>query len=47
VVDIYSYEVLEEMTAPVDGYLFFSRYSGVVGAGTQVSRSLKKPRRGG
>ena len=36
VVDIYSYEVLEEMNAPVDGYLFFSRYSGVVGAGTQA-----------
>ena len=36
VVDIYSYEVIEEMTAPVDGYLFFSRYSGVVGAGTQA-----------
>ncbi len=36
VVDIYSYEVLEEMTAPVDGYLFFSRYSGLVGAGTQT-----------
>jgi len=36
VVDIYSYDVLEEMLAPVDGYLFFSRYSGVVGAGTQA-----------
>lgn len=36
VVDLYSYEVLEEMIAPVDGYLFFSRYSGVVGAGTQA-----------
>jgi hypothetical protein len=24
------------MTAPVEGYLFFSRYSGVVGAGTQA-----------
>lgn len=36
VVDIYTYKVLEEMTAPVDGYLFFSRYSGVVGAGTQA-----------
>ena len=36
VVDIYSYDVVEEMTAPVDGYLFFSRYSGVVGAGTQA-----------
>ena len=36
VVDIYSYEVMEQMLAPVDGYLFFSRYSGVVGAGTQA-----------
>jgi len=36
VVDIYSYNVLEDMTAPVDGYLFFSRYSGIVGAGTQA-----------
>ncbi len=36
VVDIYSYEVIEAITAPVDGYLFFSRYSGVVGAGTQA-----------
>lgn len=34
--DIYSYEMLEEMTAPVDGYLFFSRYSSVVGAGTRA-----------
>jgi predicted deacylase len=36
IVDIYSYEVLEELTAPVDGYLFFSRYSGLVGSGTQA-----------
>jgi predicted deacylase len=36
VVDIYSYDVQEELTAPCDGYLFFSRYSGVVGAGTQA-----------
>ena len=36
VVDLYSYRVLEELTAPFDGYLFFSRYSGVVGAGTQA-----------
>jgi len=36
VVDLYSYDMLEEMLAPVDGYLFFSRYSGVVGAGTQA-----------
>ncbi|MBM3358274.1 MAG: hypothetical protein FJY54_11170 [Betaproteobacteria bacterium] len=36
IVDLYSYEVLEELTAPCDGYLFFSRYCGVVGAGTQA-----------
>lgn len=36
VIDLYSYETLEELIAPVDGYLFFSRYSGVVGAGTQA-----------
>ncbi|MGZ5093586.1 MAG: succinylglutamate desuccinylase/aspartoacylase family protein [Burkholderiales bacterium] len=36
VVDIYSYKVLEELVAPFDGYLFFSRYSGVVGGGTQA-----------
>jgi uncharacterized protein len=36
VVDIYSYEVREVMTAPFDGYLFFSRYSGIVGGGTQA-----------
>src|ERR1043166_1241143 len=36
VIDLYSYEVLEEIVAPFDGYLFFSRYSGVVGGGTQA-----------
>ena len=36
VIDLYSYQVLEELTAPFDGYLFFSRYSGVVGGGTQA-----------
>jgi uncharacterized protein len=36
VMDIYSYGVLEELVAPCEGYLFFSRYSGVVGAGTQA-----------
>jgi predicted deacylase len=36
VVDIYSYQVLETLTAPSDGYLFFSRYSGLLGAGTQA-----------
>jgi hypothetical protein len=36
IIDIYSYEVLEELVAPVDGILFFSRYSGLVGTGTQA-----------
>jgi predicted deacylase len=35
-VDMYSLEVVEELVAPVDGYLFFSRYSGVVDAGTKA-----------
>ena len=36
VIDLYSYQVAEELVAPCDGYLFFSRYSGVVGGGTQA-----------
>ncbi len=36
IVDLYSYKVVEELIAPFDGYLFFSRYSGVVGGGTQA-----------
>jgi uncharacterized protein len=36
VIDLYSYAVIEELAAPADGYLFFSRYSGVVGGGTQA-----------
>ena len=36
VVDLYTYRVLEELVAPHDGYLFFSRYSGMVGGGTQA-----------
>jgi predicted deacylase len=36
VVDLYSYKVLEELVAPFDGYLFFSRYPGMVGGGTQA-----------
>lgn len=36
VVDLYSYDVVEELVAPFDGYLFFSRYSGMVGGGTQA-----------
>lgn len=35
-IDMYSFEVVEELIAPVDGYLFFSRYSGVVDAGTKA-----------
>jgi len=36
IVDLYSYKVIEEIVAPFDGYLFFSRYSGMVGGGTQA-----------
>ena len=36
VVDIHSLEVAEELRASVTGYLFFSRYSGVVDAGTKA-----------
>jgi uncharacterized protein len=36
IVDLYSFETLEELHAPVTGYLFFSRYSGVVDAGTKA-----------
>jgi hypothetical protein len=35
-VDPHSLEVVEEIRAPVSGYLFFSRYSGVVDAGTKA-----------
>jgi predicted deacylase len=36
VIDLYTYDVVEELVAPFDGYLFFSRYSGMVGGGTQA-----------
>ena len=36
VIDMYSYRVIEEIVAPFDGFLFFSRYSGMVGGGTQA-----------
>ncbi|MCC7081502.1 MAG: succinylglutamate desuccinylase/aspartoacylase family protein [Burkholderiales bacterium] len=36
VIDLHTLRVIETLTAPVDGYLFFSRYSGVVGSGTQA-----------
>jgi predicted deacylase len=35
-IDMFSLEVVEEMVAPIDGYLFFSRYSGTVDAGTKA-----------
>jgi predicted deacylase len=35
-IDIHSLEVIEELKATVTGYLFFSRYSGVVDAGTKA-----------
>ena len=35
-VDVHSLEVIEELNATVTGYLFFSRYSGVVDAGTKA-----------
>jgi predicted deacylase len=35
-VDLYTLEVIEELRAAVTGYLFFSRYSGVVDAGTKA-----------
>lgn len=35
-VDIYSLKVVEELRASVSGYLFFSRYSGLVDAGTKA-----------
>lgn len=35
VVDLHSLEVIEELRAPVDGLLVFSRYSGAVDSGTK------------
>lgn len=35
-IDMYTLEVVEELRAPVSGHLFFSRYSGVVDAGTKA-----------
>jgi predicted deacylase len=36
VVDAHDLDVVEELRAPVTGYLFFSRYSGLVDAGTKA-----------
>jgi uncharacterized protein len=36
IIDLHSLEVAEELRASVTGYLFFSRYSGTVDAGTKA-----------
>lgn len=36
IVDMHTLEVIEELRAPVTGYLFFSRYSGALDAGTKA-----------
>lgn len=36
IIDMHSLETVEELKSPVDGFLFFSRYSGVVDAGTKA-----------
>lgn len=36
IIDMHRLDVTEELLAPVDGYLFFTRYSGVVEAGTKA-----------
>jgi len=36
IIDLHTLEVVEEMRATVTGYLFFSRYSGAVDAGTKA-----------
>lgn len=34
--DMYTLNMIEDLISPVDGYLFFSRYSGVVDVGTKA-----------
>lgn len=41
-IDMHTLEVAEALRAPVDGYLFFSRYSGVVDAGTKAFAIAEK-----
>ena len=36
IIDLYTFNVIEELIAPINGYLFFSWYSGVVEAGTKA-----------
>ena len=40
--DPYTFEQLQQLTAPVDGRLFFSRYSGTVDAGTKAYAIAKE-----
>jgi len=46
VIDLHTYEVQEELMAPFDGHIFFSRYSGIIEGGTQgfavIDESLSK-----
>jgi len=36
IIDMATLEEVEELVAPVDGHLFFSRYSGAIDAGTKA-----------
>jgi len=36
IIDMTTLQEVEQLTAPVDGHLFFSRYSGVIDAGTKA-----------
>ncbi|MCW5575152.1 MAG: succinylglutamate desuccinylase/aspartoacylase family protein [Burkholderiales bacterium] len=46
VIDLHSWKVQEELVAPFDGHIFFSRYSGIIEGGTQgfavIDASLSK-----
>jgi predicted deacylase len=45
-VDLHTWQVQEELVAPFDGHIFFSRYSGIIEGGTQgfavIDESLSK-----
>lgn len=46
VLDLHSWQVQEELVAPFDGHIFFSRFSGIIEGGTQgfavIDESLSK-----
>ena len=42
IIDMNRLEIVEEMISPADGYLFFSRYSGVVDVGTKAFGIARK-----